>query len=156
MDLPSKQISKGQGIASQVEFEPDAKVVQTHFGGQTSLKAGDDILFGIREKPSKASPSSVSGGNDNMYQDPEEFIQTSRGFHATSTTPNWYIPLPPPPPPPPKSRILWLILVVCLVAFLGGSAMTYTFLKDKNFTGHVFGLQQPTPLPTPFQPSQTL
>jgi hypothetical protein len=39
MNLPSKQISKGQGLTTQLTIEPDAKVLQADFGGQASLKA---------------------------------------------------------------------------------------------------------------------
>src|SRR2546421_13128633 len=40
MNLPSKQISKGQGLTTQLTIEPDAKVMQADFGRQASLKAG--------------------------------------------------------------------------------------------------------------------
>src|SRR2546421_10106853 len=99
-----------------------------------------------------------------MYQDPEELIPTSRGLHNTSTTPNWYIP-PASAPPASKSRILWLVLVVCLVTFVGGGVMTYALIKEKNVIQHSFGSQhpmtsvsssnQPTTLPTSFKPSPT-
>src|SRR5437660_582325 len=37
--LPLEQLSKGQGVAPQLQVEPDAKVMQGHFGRQTGLKA---------------------------------------------------------------------------------------------------------------------
>jgi hypothetical protein len=40
MKLPSKQISKGQGLMTQLSIEPDVNVMQADFGGQASLKAG--------------------------------------------------------------------------------------------------------------------
>jgi hypothetical protein len=40
MPLPLKQVSKSQGLAVQLQIEPDAKVMQPHFSRQTSLKAG--------------------------------------------------------------------------------------------------------------------
>ena len=40
MNLPSKQISKGQWLTTQLTIEPDAKVMQADFGGQARLKAG--------------------------------------------------------------------------------------------------------------------
>ena len=39
MDLPLKQISKSQGVSTQVNVEPKTKVVQADFGRQASLKA---------------------------------------------------------------------------------------------------------------------
>ena len=39
MNLPIKQISKGQGVATQLTIEPDAKVLQADFSRQASLKA---------------------------------------------------------------------------------------------------------------------
>jgi hypothetical protein len=38
-DLPIKQISKSQRVWTQVNVEPDTKVVQADFGRQASLKA---------------------------------------------------------------------------------------------------------------------
>jgi hypothetical protein len=38
-NLPIKQISKSQRIAPKLQVEPDAKVMQGHFRGQTCLKA---------------------------------------------------------------------------------------------------------------------
>jgi hypothetical protein len=43
MKLPLKQISKGQGVATQLTIEPDAKVMQTDFSRQASLKAGQIV-----------------------------------------------------------------------------------------------------------------
>src|SRR5512135_3384395 len=39
MNLPIQQISKGQGVATQLTIEPDAKVMQADFSRQASLKA---------------------------------------------------------------------------------------------------------------------
>lgn len=39
MNLPIEQVSKGQWLTTQVNIEPETKVMQTHFGRQTSLKA---------------------------------------------------------------------------------------------------------------------
>lgn len=75
-----------------------------------------------------------------MYQDPEELIPTSRGLHATSTTPNWYIP-PPPPPPAPKFRF-WLLALVGLIIFMGGGITEYTLMREKNIIRHAFQPQQ--------------
>jgi len=41
MDLPIKQISKSQWLATHLKIEPDAKVMQADFGGQTSLEASE-------------------------------------------------------------------------------------------------------------------
>jgi hypothetical protein len=38
-ELPINQIGKSQRIALQVEVQPDAKGVQTHFGRQAGLQA---------------------------------------------------------------------------------------------------------------------
>ena len=38
-NLPVEQISESQRLASELHIEPDAKVMQGHFGGQTCLKA---------------------------------------------------------------------------------------------------------------------
>jgi hypothetical protein len=42
-DLPIKQVSKSQGRPLQMPIQPDAKIVQTDFSGQTSLKSGKGI-----------------------------------------------------------------------------------------------------------------
>ena len=39
MPLPLKQVSKSQGLAVQLQIEPDAKVLQADFSRQASLKA---------------------------------------------------------------------------------------------------------------------
>jgi hypothetical protein len=38
--LPRKQLSKSQRGAVELQIEPDTKIVQGHFRGQASLKAG--------------------------------------------------------------------------------------------------------------------
>lgn len=39
MNSPVEQISENQRLTSQLQVEPDAKVIQGYFGGQTCLKA---------------------------------------------------------------------------------------------------------------------
>src|SRR5438045_2850250 len=38
-NLPLEPLSKGQGLAPQLQVEPDTKVMQSHFGRQACLKA---------------------------------------------------------------------------------------------------------------------
>src|SRR5947209_15527919 len=38
-NLPLEPLSKGQGVAPQLQVEPDTKVMQSHFGRQACLKA---------------------------------------------------------------------------------------------------------------------
>ena len=62
---PVKQISESQRLASQVHVEPEAKVMQGHFGGQARLKA----VQGMRSLPSEPEGIEqriVSGFNESL------------------------------------------------------------------------------------------
>src|SRR5690349_2013229 len=62
-NLPLEQIGKDQGIAPQLQVEPDAKVMQGHFGRQTCLKAvqGMGTLTG---KPKGVEQLAIDRFND--------------------------------------------------------------------------------------------
>ena len=66
MDLPIKQVSKGQGLATQVKIEPDAKVMQADFGSQASLKASE--LMWPFPSQSKSVEQFVVDGFDDLPQ----------------------------------------------------------------------------------------
>src|SRR5207237_7239239 len=62
-NLPVEQVSESQGLSSQVQVEPDAKVMQGHFRRQTCLKAMQRMRT-LTSQPKGIEQLAIDGLND--------------------------------------------------------------------------------------------
>lgn len=63
MNLPVEQVSESQRLSSELQVEPEAKVMQGHFGGQPCLKAIQRVRT-LTSQPEGIEQLVVGGLND--------------------------------------------------------------------------------------------
>ncbi len=61
--LPVKQFSESQRLTAKLQVEPDAEVMQGHFGGQTCLKAIQGMRT-LTSQPEGIEQLAINGLND--------------------------------------------------------------------------------------------
>jgi hypothetical protein len=70
INSPVEQISESQGLAPQLPIEPDAKVMQGHFGSQACLKAVQRMRT-LTGQPKGIEQLVINGLNESRAAQPE-------------------------------------------------------------------------------------
>src|SRR5258706_9712433 len=80
-NLPVEQVSESQRLASQVQVEPEAKVMQGHFRRQTCLKAIQSMRT-LTSQPKGVKQLAIDGLND-LTQSSQPATPSFRPAHFT-------------------------------------------------------------------------
>src|SRR5258708_24107415 len=87
-----------------MQVEPDAKIMQSHFGGQTSLKSSQ-VMRTFPSQAERVQQLVIHGLND--LSQPGQPATQGFGPALPSAALMWRgDPIHPVPPPPPSSRAL--------------------------------------------------